>query len=49
MTHEPDVARYAERIVHFRDGRISSDEPVAERSIASEVLKALPADCSREG
>jgi putative ABC transport system ATP-binding protein len=42
VTHEPDVARYAERIVHFRDGRISSDEPVEVRSIASEVLKALP-------
>ena len=42
VTHEPDVARYAERIVHFRDGRISLDEPVTERSIASEVLKALP-------
>jgi len=42
VTHEPDVARYAERIVHVRDGRISSDEPVAERSVASEVLKSLP-------
>jgi len=42
VTHEPDVAKYAERIVHVRDGRISSDEPVAERSVASEVLKALP-------
>jgi putative ABC transport system ATP-binding protein len=42
VTHEPDVARYAKRIVHVRDGRISSDELVAERSIASEVLKTLP-------
>ena len=42
VTHEPDVARYAERIIHVRDGRISSDEPVADRSVASEVLKALP-------
>jgi len=42
VTHEPDVARYAQRIVHFRDGRISSDEQVTERSIASEVLKTLP-------
>jgi putative ABC transport system ATP-binding protein len=42
VTHEPDVARYAERIVHVRDGRISSDEPVLERSIASEVLRTLP-------
>src|SRR4030095_15658161 len=42
VTHEPDVARYAQRIVHVRDGRISSDEPVTDRSIASEVLKTLP-------
>ena len=42
VTHEPDVARYAERIVHFRDGRISSDEPVAVRSIAADVLQTLP-------
>ena len=42
VTHEPDVARYADRIVHVRDGRISSDEPVTDRSIASEVLKTLP-------
>jgi len=43
VTHEPDVARYAQRIIHVRDGRISSDELVTERSIASEVLKTLPA------
>jgi putative ABC transport system ATP-binding protein len=42
VTHEPDVAKYAERIVHVRDGRISSDEIVADRLIASEVLKTLP-------
>jgi putative ABC transport system ATP-binding protein len=42
VTHEPDVARYAQRIVHFRDGRISSDEQVTDRSVASEVLKTLP-------
>jgi putative ABC transport system ATP-binding protein len=42
VTHEPDVARYAERIVQVRDGRISSDEPVLNRSFASEVLKTLP-------
>jgi putative ABC transport system ATP-binding protein len=44
VTHEPDVARYAGRIVHVRDGRISSDEPVANRSIAAEVLKTIPQD-----
>jgi putative ABC transport system ATP-binding protein len=43
VTHEPDVARYAKRIVYVRDGRISSDEPVTNRSVASEVLLTLPA------
>ncbi len=27
ITHEPDMAEYAKRIVHFRDGAITSDEP----------------------
>ncbi|NLX84568.1 MAG: ABC transporter ATP-binding protein [Synergistaceae bacterium] len=27
VTHEPDVAVYAKRIVHFKDGMITSDEP----------------------
>jgi putative ABC transport system ATP-binding protein len=28
VTHEPDIAHYAERIIHFKDGRIVNDEPV---------------------
>jgi len=31
VTHEPDVAEYAQRIVRFRDGRILSDEQNANR------------------
>jgi len=27
VTHEPDIAEYAHRVVHIRDGRIFSDEP----------------------
>ena len=27
VTHEPDIAEYAQRVVHLRDGQISSDEP----------------------
>jgi putative ABC transport system ATP-binding protein len=26
VTHEPDMAAYARRLVHFRDGRIERDE-----------------------
>jgi putative ABC transport system ATP-binding protein len=34
VTHEPDVAHYAERIVEVRDGRIRRDVPVADRQQA---------------
>jgi putative ABC transport system ATP-binding protein len=27
VTHEPDIAEYANRVVHIRDGQIYSDEP----------------------
>ena len=27
VTHEPDIARYAQRILGFRDGRVVQDEP----------------------
>ncbi len=42
VTHEPDVAQFAKRIVVFSDGKIRHDDPVRERPRASEVLKTLP-------
>ena len=27
VTHEPDIAEYAHRIIHIRDGQIFSDTP----------------------
>ncbi len=42
VTHEPDIARYAHRILSFRDGHLTRDEPVAERLIARELLASLP-------
>jgi putative ABC transport system ATP-binding protein len=38
VTHEHDVAQYAERIVEVRDGRIRRDVPVAERRQAAADL-----------
>jgi putative ABC transport system ATP-binding protein len=42
VTHESDIAQYAERVIHVRDGRIASDETVKDRWNAAEVLRTLP-------
>jgi putative ABC transport system ATP-binding protein len=42
VTHEPDIARYANRVVLFRDGKVRRDEPVEDRADAADVLKTLP-------
>jgi putative ABC transport system ATP-binding protein len=41
VTHEPDIAQYAKRIVEVRDGRILRDEPVMERRRAVADLAEL--------
>jgi putative ABC transport system ATP-binding protein len=40
VTHEPDIAQYAERILHFRDGRLRQDRPVEARRDARIELAA---------
>jgi putative ABC transport system ATP-binding protein len=35
VTHEPDIARYAARVIMMRDGRIQSD-------VRQEPVKAVP-------
>jgi putative ABC transport system ATP-binding protein len=42
ITHEPDIAEYATRLISFRDGRIVRDQPIARRRLATEELAALP-------
>jgi putative ABC transport system ATP-binding protein len=41
VTHEPDIAQYAKRVVEVRDGRILRDRPVARRRNAAEDLRKL--------
>ncbi len=43
VTHEPDIAQYAKRVLEFRDGKIKKDVKVTNRLIAAEVLPTLPA------
>jgi putative ABC transport system ATP-binding protein len=48
VTHEPDVAQYAQRIIQFRDGRIRHDFAVENRKDATEVLKQLPLEAEED-
>jgi putative ABC transport system ATP-binding protein len=41
VTHEPEVARYAKRIVEVRDGHILRDHPVEGRRRAADDLAAM--------
>jgi putative ABC transport system ATP-binding protein len=38
VTHEEDIARYARRILHFRDGELIEDEPISTPIDARAVL-----------
>ena len=40
VTHEPDIAQFARRILLFRDGRLVEDHPVAGRHSAAALLEA---------
>jgi len=49
VTHEPDIACYAKRIVELRDGRIIRDEPIAIPRLADRDLLAWPENGSVTG
>lgn len=39
VTHEPDIANFTKRIIRFRDGKVLSDERIAEPARASDQLE----------
>jgi putative ABC transport system ATP-binding protein len=43
VTHEPDIAQYAKRVIVFKDGKIKKDYLVEDQRNAAEELKNLPA------
>ena len=44
VTHEPDIARYARRVVEMRDGHIIRDFAIPNRGRAAEDLRTLDAE-----
>jgi putative ABC transport system ATP-binding protein len=46
VTHEPDIAQFARRILSFRDGHLTGDAPVTKPREADRVLAALPVEAA---
>src|SRR5207245_10156622 len=44
VTHEPDIARHARRVLTFRDGRLITDDLVSEPTDARRLLSTLTVD-----
>jgi putative ABC transport system ATP-binding protein len=42
VTHEPDISRFAKRVIVFRDGTIRKDDVVLDRPRARDVVQTLP-------
>lgn len=41
ITHEPDIAQFAKRMVYLRDGQVLSDTKIEHRNTKTEALKSL--------
>jgi putative ABC transport system ATP-binding protein len=48
VTHEPDIAQYANRVMRFKDGHLIGDEPVRDRRDADREVAELPAEEEEE-
>ena len=42
VTHEPDIAQYAQRVVVFKDGKIKKDYQIDDQRDAATELRNLP-------
>ena len=42
VTHEPDIAQYAKRVIVFKDGKLNRDYPITDQRDAAEELQLLP-------
>ena len=48
VTHEPDIAAYAGRNIHFRDGRLQKDVGIERPRDADAELRSLPLETEEE-
>jgi len=48
VTHDPDVATYSNRNIHFKDGKLQLDERLAQPREARKDLEQLPAEQPEE-
>ena len=48
VTHEQDIAAFARRNIHFRDGLVVEDHPVQKINDAESILRQLPAPAVTE-
>jgi putative ABC transport system ATP-binding protein len=44
VTHEPDIAAYASRNIHLKDGRLQKDVRITHPRVAEDELRNLPAE-----
>jgi ABC-type lipoprotein export system ATPase subunit len=48
VTHDPDIATYSNRNIHFKDGRLQLDVRLAQPREARKDLEQLPAEQPEE-
>jgi putative ABC transport system ATP-binding protein len=48
VTHEPDIAAYANRNIHFKDGKLLLDERIAQPREAQKELEQFAAEPAAE-